>query len=280
MKRVGLICDMSFSRHPQFKSYFYALETLVGTPKLVKDKFDLFDIDVLVVGDDHYEGHKRILHAPGFISCLNALDIKTIILTTEKIYGSYFPHNIENMGVIKTIKNLHHHNLDVDDCIKLGNTVHRVTLSKKFENIVQIPNKLNKAVFIGNSGFSYDVRHKTLLEVKKEIELDVFKANFETWESYMSVLAKYRFVFSPIGNGNFFPTRFYEALMVGSIPIHQVMPNTLDYYKVEKEFEDCIYFEKSGEVAEKVKNCDLKHSYHMYWTEDHLKDILTQDSVL
>ena len=36
MQKVGLICDMNFSRHPQFKSYFYAYDMGVAGMKKLK----------------------------------------------------------------------------------------------------------------------------------------------------------------------------------------------------------------------------------------------------
>ena len=97
MQKVGLICDMNFSRHPQFKSYFYAVEELLGRPVLITNKKQLTDIDLLIVGDDHYDRHKEIFQAPGFIGVCNGLDIPVIVLTTERILNSYFPLNNTNL---------------------------------------------------------------------------------------------------------------------------------------------------------------------------------------
>jgi hypothetical protein len=101
-----------------------------------------------------------------------------------------------------------------------------------------------------------------------------------TWEKYMRMLSHHRFVFSPIGNGNFFTMRFYEALAVQSIPIHQVRNDTLEYYDLEAQFEDCIFFEDPREVADKVKNFKHKKSHNMIWMEDWMKVLLTDDNLL
>ena len=273
MLNVGTICDLSFSRHPQFKSYFYALEKMFGSVKLVNGKSDLLGIDILVVGDDHYEPHRNILQSTGFIECCNTLGIKVVVLTTEATLNSRFPWDIKTLDYLSQINMLYHFTADVDDCIALGIKVHRISISCNYENIYSYSDKKNKAVFIGSMGTHYEERKATLEFLNKAINIDIIRAGVPTWMDYMKILSQYRFVLSPIGCGNFLPTRFYEALAVGSIPIQQVRNNTLDYYDIEKGFDDCIFFENPSEVQQKIKECSLPVSHNRLWTEDNLKII-------
>ena len=96
----------------------------------------------------------------------------------------------------------------------------------------------------------------------------------------METLAKYRFVFYPIGNGNFLAFRFYEILLAKSIPICQVRKNTLKYYDIEAKFDDCIFFEQVEELPEKIQNFTLQHSSSELWAEDYLGKILKRDGLL
>ena len=96
----------------------------------------------------------------------------------------------------------------------------------------------------------------------------------------MQTIARYRFVLSPIGNGNTFPMRFYEVLLVKSIPIHQIRENTLKYYDIEAEYDDCIYFKEPEELQDKIKESTLLTSHNEFWLEDYIKKLLTEDGLL
>jgi len=282
--KVGIICDLDFSRHPQFKSYYYALETLYGKiPILVKDKKDLVNLDLLIIGDDHYDGHKKIIEQPGFINVCNTLNIPVVVLTTERIFDSFFAWNIDNYNKIKQFKNLHHYTADVDDCEKLGTGIHRISISKKYKDIYKIKDKKNAIIFVGSTRCkmgSYDERRRLLEKMKKEINLEIIDSGLPAWEDYIRTIAQYRFVFSPLGNGNFLPTRFYETLAVGSIPVQQVRHNTLKYYDIESNFKDCIFFEDEVEVKYLLKDYSFENSTNELWTEDNLKMILKKEGFL
>jgi hypothetical protein len=96
----------------------------------------------------------------------------------------------------------------------------------------------------------------------------------------MKTIAGYRFVLSPIGNGNFFTMRFYETLAVGSIPVHQIRNNTLQYYDLEAKFDDCIYFEEPLELKEKIYNFTPLVSHNKLWMEDNVEMLLKKDGLL
>lgn len=283
MLRVGLICDTSFSRHKQFVSYLYAVERLLGPPVIIKDKRELAKIDLLIVGDDHYYGHKNILHQPGFIGICNTFNIHVLVLTTEKIFDSVFPWNEGNYEMLKQIRHLHHYTADIDDCRRLNTGLHRITISERFNRKFYCNRKKNKMVFIGKTKCelnSYKERIAVLEKVKDLVDIDIIESKFNNWDDYMRAMAEYRFVFCPVGNANFFPIRFYEVLAVGSIPVQQVKDNTLNWYDIEAKFKDCIFFRDVEDVPEKIETCTFEESNSGYWMEDNLRSILSREGWL
>ena len=284
MCNIGIICDLTNYRHPLLKSYYHSVKNIYGiAPKIITEAKDLEGIELLFVGDDHYQQHKDILHKEGFIDRCNVDGIKVVVFTNERIFDSYFPWNVDNYKKIQTIKNLHHYTIDVDDCKKLGTKLARSAPSKDFNPVRRVlsKDKIDKAVFIGKTArqcSSYTER--TIMLKKAGIEIVIIPSNFVSWTSYIAEVSKYRFVFSPIGNGNFFTMRFYEALAVNSIPIHQVREDTLDYYNIEATFDDCIFFQKPEEIPEKIKTFTQKTSHNTLWMEDMMELLLKEDGLL
>ena len=285
MYKVGIICDLNYSRHFLFKSYFYSVKNLYGTPMLVKSTKDLQGIELLFIADDHYEVNKLIWQQEGFIEYCNTNDIEVVVLTNEKILNSYFPWNIDNLIRLNEIKNLYHYTIDVDDCILLGLKLNRCPMSRTVRDqiVVDINNKKDKIVFIGTTKCgkdSYQNRVLCLEKLQKMIDIDIVDPSDVRWNNYFQTIAGYRFVLSPISNGNFFPMRFYEALSVKSIPIHQVKKNTLSYYNIESKFDDCIFFEEPEEVKDKLESFTLKTSHNKLYMEDTLGMMLKKDGLL
>lgn len=281
MNSVGIICDLDYSRHHLFRSYYYSIKNLYGELRIVKGVEDLTGLDLLFIGDDHYGPHKDIWIKPEFIQRCNELKIHVTVMTNERILDSFFPWNKENFIKLRQFNLLTHYANDVDDCFKLGLKLNRQAMSLMLAPINTFPEKKNKMVFIGKTQCkSYRERNMVIQEIQKEIEVDVIASAIPTWEEYMKTIAQYRFVLSPIGNGNFFPMRFYEALAVDSIPVHQVRKNTLTLYDVEAQFDDCIYFEEPSELRKKISSFTLSESHNKIWMEDNLRNLLKQDNLL
>jgi len=284
MNKIGIICDLNNSRHPLLKSYYHSVKNIYeDVPKIVMNADDLDGVELLFIGDDHYQVHKDVLHKEGFIDRCNVDGIKVVVFTNEKIFNSYFPWNEDNCKIVQTIKNLYHYTIDVDDCKRLGTKLARSAPSKTFKPFTETlsKDKIDKAVFIGKTGrqcASYTER--SIMLRKAGIEIDILPPTLPNWSAYMTELSKYRFVFSPIGNGNFFTMRFYEALAVNSIPIHQVREDTLDYYDIEATFDDCIFFQKVEEIPEKIKTFTQKTSHNILWMEDMIELLLKKDGLL
>jgi len=283
MNNIGIICDLKFERHPLFKSYFYAIENLFGTPRIVESITDLQGIKLLFIGDDHYYAHKDIWQQVGFIKYCNEHNIDVIVFSSERILNSYFPWNESALQELNTFRLLHHYTVDVDDCIALGTKLNRSALSKSIKLGVDVKTKKDKAIFIGSTQCrknSYQARKVVLNTLRNKISMAILKPNFAKWEDYMRKIAEYRFVLSPLGNGNLFPMRFYEILAVKSIPVQQVNKNTLKYYDIENQFEDCIFFTNPLTVQKKIADFIPKVSHNELWMEDNISTLLKGDGFL
>jgi hypothetical protein len=278
---VGIVCDMDYSWCFNLRQYYHAVKLLYKDITIISHVSDLDGVSLLFIGDDHTVTHKKIITQPGFVEKCNANDIKVVVMTSERILDSFFPWNIDNYSFIKRFKNLYHYTGDVDDCIKLGTKLIRNSFSKYFKNYVADSDKKDEIVFIGHANARcYQDRVVMLDELKKMIPVTFISPTMNSWDKYIKTLSQYRFVLSPIGNGNIFTFRFYEALLVHSIPIHQVRKNTLQYYDIESRFEDCIFFQKPGEVPEKLSNFKTKIASSEIWLEDVLEKLLKEDGLL
>ena len=143
--------------------------------------------------------------------------------------------------------------------------------------------KKDKIVFIGSTKCthnSYDERIETINKITKLIDIDIIPPTISTWEEYMKILSSYKYILSPLGNANALVTRFYEALLIRSIPIQQVKDDTLTYYDIEASFKDVIYFKEPEEISDKIRNFTLERSFSELWLEDYFKIILTEEGLL
>jgi len=282
MSKVGIICDLMYKRHHLFQSYYHSVTHFYGPLKVVKTVPDLEGLEILFIGDDHYQVHKEVWQQNGFIRYCNIHKIKVVVLTNEKILNSFFPWNKDNLLRLKELDYLYHYTNDVDDCDLLGLKLNRQAMSKFFKPYINIPkNKKDKVLFIGRTDCaSYVERKEVIREVQKYLEMDIVSSTIPLWEDYLNLISEYKYVLSPIGNGNFFPMRFYEALAVKSIPIHQVRGNTLDLYNIESKFEDCIFFKNPAELKDKLRNFTSPDTRNELWMEDNLEVLLKLDNLL
>jgi len=285
MERAGIIVDLDYTRHISFKNYYYAIENIYGNVRLVETIEDISDIDILFIGDDHYGKHRKIFMQEGFPEKCNDNNIKVVVFTTERTFGTVYPWNEGNYYELrKKFKNLWQYMTDVDDCIKTGAKLNRTLPSIHFENPVEdIENKIDKIVFIGTTeGYNdcYKNRRALLSDIVNSRTIDIITTPIPEWKDYMRKLSQYRFVLAPKGNCNAFSLRFYDALMVHSIPIQQVESNTLQYFDIEGDFDDCIFFETVEEMEEKIKNCTLVRSESEFWMESYIYRLLIEDGLL
>jgi hypothetical protein len=259
------------------------LTSIYGEVKLVLNKNDLEGLEILFIGDDHYSVHKNIFHQQGFVEKCNSDDIKVVVMTPEKIFNSVFPWNEDNYKYIQKFKHLYHYTYDIDDCIKLNTKLHRLAMSRHFKNYVNVNKKEDSMVFVGNTKGDFDCykeRRGLLQLISNIIPVNIYPPTIGTWEDYLFTIGSYRFVLSPLGNANALVTRFYEILLVKSIPVQQVKENTLSYYSKESTFEDCIFFHDPEEIPDKIKNFNSERSHNEFWLEDYLTELLQEDNLL
>jgi len=281
MKNVGIICDLNFQKHPLFQSYYHSILYHYKNLTIVKNINDLNDIEILCIGDEHHIQNKEIWKNIEFINECNNNNIIVIIFNNERIMDSDYFWNVENQEYVNKFNNVYQYVSDVDDVIKLNKRFNRMPPSKYVQSFlgqIQEQDKLNKAIFIGSVG--YEKRRNLLNHISNIIPIDIIESNNMTWIEYIHKLAKYKFVISPFGNAHFFPMRFYEILLAKSIPIQEVKNNTLKYYDIESQFDDCIFFENISELKNKINNCKLNNSYNMIWLEDTIGKLLKNDNLL
>jgi hypothetical protein len=287
MKRAGIICDLEYTRNQLYKNYYYAIQYLFGEVRLVQTLSDLNGIEILFVSDDHCYKHRTIFQQPGFVEICNKFEIKVVVFTTEKIFGTDFG-NEKLYEYLSGFNDLIHYTCDTDDCFVLGTKANRLCMSRHYKDYVK-SEKVDKAIFIGSAvEYYYQERNILLDEVSKIIPIDIIinpisevgsNVSPITWDSYIKAIAQYRFVLSPLGIGNFPTLRFYETLLVHSIPIQQVKQNIFDIYDIESQWDDCIFFENIEEIPDKIKSCIFTQSNREFWLEDYIEKLLTEDGL-
>jgi len=284
MKNVGVVCDLKWARNSLFKNFYFSIDSLYSSVKVVSSNKDLDGLDILFVYDNFYAPNKAVINQAGFTDRCNELEIQVVVFITERIFDSFWPRNVKDYNSLRNFNYLHCYMLDVDDCIKTGAKHIHLPISKQFKDIVKIDvnDKMDKIVFIGQTIYSYDIRRETLSELRGLMPVDVFASNVPTWEEYLKLISKYRFVLCLKGNCNAFSLRIYDSLLVGSIPIQQVVDNTLlpPYFDIEAKFDDCIFFQKANELPDKIKKFTLKGSHNEFWAEDYYDNLLKEDGFL
>ena len=279
MKRVGVICDLDFTKHVQFKSYYYSLLALYGNVKVVSNINHLYGINILFIGGQDHGPHIDVYSTPLFIERCNELKITIVLISVEKIFGSTYKEHLERYNLISKCNKFVHYTYDIEDTKKLNTKLFRVCLSKHYEGWITIADEKKDAMVF--CGVMYLWRKQLIEELRKHIWIDIpERTDFRTWEDYLRLIGSYRYVLSPLGDGNAFVAKFYEILLVNSIPVHQVKYDTLLYYDKEAKFKDCIFFESANELIDKILNFTLKSSYNTMWMEDELGKLLKEDNLL
>lgn len=278
---AGVICDLGYTLSTCYSNYYKAICNIFNNVTLVQSINDLDKIDLLFMGNDHHQGHLNIWRNESFINKCNNLKIPVYVYTAEYVGSSMFPWNTEIQKDLQKFTNLNQRMIDVNDCKTYGTAIARCACSKDLSYVKSYSplEKLNKCVFIGKL---YPEREKLIKELySKGFEVEVFAYGMCDWDTYMKVIAQYRFVLSPYSNdSNSFHLKFYEALMVGSIPLHQVYEDTLNYYPIEAQLPDAIYFTTADELISKVSQCELTQSSSDIWLEDELINFFKETKVI
>lgn len=278
MKSIGLVCNTTYKKSACFSSFYYAIHNIFNDVKLVKSHEDLGDIEYLFIVNEHFIPHKNIWNNSLFVDICNSNNIDVFVFSGEKIFNSFFPHNIEVQRSIEKFTNLYQYAYDTEDVSVLQRPLFRPCLSKKYVVNATI-NKKNKTCFIGSTSCgSYKERNDALRVASKIIEID-FLPPVSDWNDYIRVLSEYKFVFNPLGNASGFNFRFYETLTAHSIPIQQFKGDMLKVYDIESSFKDCVYFDSNSvtSIVEQMNSISSDCSHNKIWLEDHISDNLVLD---
>lgn len=226
--------DFSF-----FNNYRSAFKNYFKTPINEVDSVDkISQFNNLIIVDEHYGAHNKLICDPRFIESINRHNINVVIFNTEKIFNSYWIHNLETQKNIEKLNNCLQILSDVNDIKRIGTPFkNKQYLSKEVNFKKEKIKKNNKILFFGQlDGSAYKNRRKIIDKVSKSIDisLDVFKSTRSmSYEDYMQLLSEYRFVLNPLGAGEFINIRYYETLKVGAIPVQQMTPRMSRYYNFE-----------------------------------------------
>ena len=241
--------DFSF-----FKNYKTAFKNFFKKPiNLVNSIDEISQFNNLIIVDEHYGPHNKIICDSRFIETINRYKINVVIFNTEKIFFSYWAHNLETQRNIEKLNNCIQILSDVKDIKRIGTPFkNKQYLSKDVSYRKEMNKKNDKILFFGQlDGKAYKNRRKILDKISKSINttLDIFKSTRSmSYEDYMKLLSKYKFVLNPLGAGEFINVRFFEALKVGAIPIQQITPLMSRYYDFEIGENISINFQRPNQL--------------------------------
>ena len=227
--------DLNFSF---FENYFYALCCYLNTNLIKVDSIEqLSSIEILFVIDEHFSAHKEFLTSLETMKILNNNQTKVVIFNTEKIFNSYWNHNLDIYKSVLKINNLIYLLSDALDIKKIGTPlVNKQYLSKSTSIKSHIKNsnkKKNEILFFGQlDGSAYNNRRQILNKLLKlsPIPIEIQKSNrLLDYSEYLNLISSYKYILNPLGAGEFLNLRYFETLEVNSIPIQEYSKNMLKF---------------------------------------------------
>ena len=284
--RVGIVCDINYSFNIAISNFYYAIRNIFLDVTIINSKNDLENIDCLFIGNEHFNPHLNIWCNDMFIEKCNQKDIKVFVFSAEKINSSFYPYNLNTQKNLERFNHLHQRVIDIDDAKAFNKKIGSTPFSYHFKYFRIDREKKNKIGFIGSLHLpQYTKRVETINKFKKIVdsgeipfEFECFENKVRSYEEYIDLMSQYRFILDPHSTDlNGMCGRFYESLLVKSIPIQQVYDDTLDHYITEKEYKDVIYFKEVEEIVDKIKNCNLKESYNSPWLEEELMEFFKSE---
>lgn len=260
--------DMSF-----FNNYKYSLSNLLDSKLYEVDGEDeLSSINNLFIVDEHFLPNKEFITAPSTIKKINKHNVNVIIFNTEKIFNSYWPHNLKIQKKLSKLNSMLQILSDVNDIKKLGTPFkNKQYLSKEinFKNNLSI--KKNKILFYGQlDGGVYKNRRIVVNNFQEMFgdNLEVIKSTRnKSYSEYIDLLSSYKYILNPLGAGEFVNIRFFEALAVNSIPIQEITNVMRDYYPEEVSNKNSLFFSNTTELQNfqlnDMKNYNFSNPYYL-----------------
>ena len=259
-----------------YSNFKKALSSYIGEELVNVDSTEqLNNCNNLFVIDEHFNPHRNLITDSKFINILNKNNVKVIIFNTEKIYNSYWDYNLETQKKISKINNLVQILSDVDDISILSSPFpNKQYLSETVKYSLLNDVKKNEAVFYGQlKGSAYESRRKVLKDFSKNIDypLEVIESNRSlAYFDYLELISKYKYVLNPLGAGSFVNIRYFETLLVGSIPIQELSKKMLGIYK-ELTLGQSINFSRIRDLHTINFNV-FKPNNFSYYLEDYFYD--------
>ena len=259
-----------------YSNFKKALSSYIGEELVNVDSIEqLNNCNNLFVIDEHFNPHRNLITDSKFINILNNNNVKVIIFNTEKIYNSYWDYNLETQKKISKINNLVQILSDVDDISILSSPFpNKQYLSETVKYSLLNDVKKNEAVFYGQlKGSAYESRRQVLKDFSKNIDypLEVIESNRSlAYFDYLELISKYKYVLNPLGAGSFVNIRYFETLLVGSIPIQELSKKMLGIYK-ELTLGQSINFSRIRDLHTINFNV-FKPNNFSYYLEDYFYD--------
>jgi hypothetical protein len=269
--------DQNHSTYRIFASITLAVQNILGQiPSPVNSVGSLFSskIKTLFIVDEHFGPHKDIWMNDNFINYCNQNDIKIVVFNLEKIYNSWFPHNLKIQESLLKFNNLFQFVCDTEDFKLLGgkSPLMKTMFSKSFVDLFEVEKVEKNTKDILFIGSVYGNR-KTLIEKLQNLGLSIFIINNNKgdFSSYLNYLNKYQFILCPIGSGRFLNPRVYESLYVGSTPIIESDDQMFSYYKDDLNSFIRLDF---NTIKHDIENFSPTFKKYNYWLEDYLEPLL------
>lgn len=244
--------------------------------KIIADLEQIHQINNLIILDEHFESHKNVILSNGVINKLNKEKCNVIIFNYEKIYNSHFKYNLDTQKKINKIENLTQILSDVEDVKKIGSPfINKQLISNEYKINFDLPKKKNEILFIGQiKGKAYENRRIVLENLSQISNLPVtfkFPNRKLIYDDFLFQLSKYQYVFNPLGSGDFINVRYYESLLVNSIPIQQYKKNMKKYFnEINDSFSinfEVVDYDLNNQIRE------FKPKKHKVFLEDYLHEV-------
>lgn len=243
---------------------------------ILSDLDQIHEVNNLIILDEQFEAHKNALLKNGVIDKLNSAKCNVIIFNFEKIYNSHFKYNSDTQKKITKIENLIHILSDVHDIKKIGSPfINKQLVSKEFKLNFDLPKKKNEILFIGQiKGKAYKHRRATLEKIS---QISNFPITFKfpnrnlTYDNFLFELSKYQYVINPLGAGDFINVRYYESLLVNSVPIQQYKKSMKKYYKELNDSYSINFEEIDNKLNTQIRNFKIRK--FNFYLEDYLYEV-------
>ena len=274
---IGIVCtdDISIVGHNLFNNFRKAITSIFSNIKDVRSCNDLAGIETLIIIDEHFYPNVEIWKKEDFLNVLNSNNIKTLIINFESIFNSPFNLAIDHQNFLQRINRKYQLVADVRDAKILGqHIINKQYLSRNTDKL-EISDKKDACIFIGQINEYYPTRYSIVEEFKSinVISPNVYITDRKlTYTEFLGILGSYKYVFNPLGIGQFINLRFYEALNLGCIVLQQYT-DEMDAFYEELNHPSVIKFRTVDELVKKLENQSTEYIPYIETLEKYFEEI-------